>query len=52
MAIPIAIAGLICLIVGIFPAIIWIEASFASLYQAVAFVKERNFDTPESSERI
>lgn len=27
--------GLLCLIVGIFPAVIWIKASFASLYQAI-----------------
>ena len=40
MTIPIAIAGLICLIIGIFPAIILIKASFASLYLAVAFEKE------------
>jgi len=31
----IAIAGIICLVVGIFPAIIWIEAAFASLYWGV-----------------
>jgi len=30
-----ALAGLICLGVGIFPAIMWIESSFASLYWAV-----------------
>lgn len=29
------ILGLICLIVGVFPAIIWINSSFASLYQAI-----------------
>jgi uncharacterized membrane protein len=40
MAIPIVIAGLICLIVGIFPALIMINASFASLYQAVAFTHD------------
>lgn len=27
--------GLVCFIVGIFPALIWIKASFASLYEAV-----------------
>ena len=36
MSFFIAIAGLICLGVGILPAIIWIESSFASLYWAVA----------------
>lgn len=30
----IVIAGLICLIIGIFPALIWVHSSFASLYQA------------------
>jgi len=39
LCIPIMIAGLICLIVGIFPAIILINASFASLYQAVEHAK-------------
>jgi uncharacterized membrane protein len=36
MSFFIAIAGLICLGVGIFPAVIWIESAFASLYWAVA----------------
>ena len=36
LAIPICIVGLICLVVGIIPAIMWIEASFASLYHAVS----------------
>jgi uncharacterized membrane protein len=36
----IAIAGVICLVVGIFPAIIWIEAAFAALYWAVATKKQ------------
>jgi len=36
LAIPIVIAGLICLIVGIIPAIMWIQAAFASLYHAVS----------------
>jgi len=36
MSFFICLAGLICLVVGIFPAIIWIESSFASLYWAVA----------------
>jgi uncharacterized membrane protein len=42
MAIPILILGLICLIVGVFPALICINASFASLYQAISFIKEKN----------
>jgi uncharacterized membrane protein len=41
MSVLIGILGLICLVVGIFPAIIWISASFASLYQAVAFIDEK-----------
>jgi uncharacterized membrane protein len=36
LAIPIAIAGLICLVVGIIPAIMWIQAAMASLYHAVS----------------
>jgi uncharacterized membrane protein len=31
----IIIAGVLCLIVGVFPAIIWVCASFATLYQTV-----------------
>jgi uncharacterized membrane protein len=46
MAIPIVIAGLICLIVGIFPALILINTSFASLYQAIAFEKGQE-DSPQ-----
>lgn len=37
----ILIFGLILMIVGIFPAMIWISSSFASLYQAVLFEKEK-----------
>jgi uncharacterized membrane protein len=36
VSIFIAIAGLICLGVGIFPAIIWIECAFATLYWGVS----------------
>jgi hypothetical protein len=36
LAIPIVIAGLICLVVGIIPALMWITAAFASLYHAVS----------------
>jgi uncharacterized membrane protein len=32
--------GLVCFIVGILPALIWIKASFASLYQAVLIEEE------------
>lgn len=38
----IGLLGIVCLIVGIFPAIIWISASFASLYQAIAFIDEKD----------
>jgi hypothetical protein len=33
MSFFIALAGLLCLVVGIFPAIIWINNAFAALYQ-------------------
>jgi len=36
LAIPISIVGLICFVVGIIPAIMWITATFASLYHAVS----------------
>jgi uncharacterized membrane protein len=39
MSFFIAIAGLICLGVGIFPAIIWIESAFAALYWGVVTKK-------------
>ena len=32
--------GLVCFIVGIFPALIWIKAAFASLYEAVLMEQE------------
>jgi uncharacterized membrane protein len=34
--------GLLCLIVGVLPALIWIKASFASLYEAVLIEQEEN----------
>jgi len=36
LAIPIVIAGIICLVVGIIPAVMWIHSAFASLYYAVS----------------
>ncbi len=36
LAIPIVLLGLICLGVGAIPAIMWIQAAFASLYHAVS----------------
>lgn len=38
----IALFGLILLIIGIFPAIIWISSSFASLYESVLKEKEKS----------
>jgi len=35
LAIPIVIGGLLLLIVGIFPAVMWLKASFASLYLSI-----------------
>jgi hypothetical protein len=35
------IFGLIMLIVGVFPAIMWISSSFASLYESVLREKEK-----------
>ena len=40
VSIFIAILGLCLLIVGIFPAIIWISSSFAALYESVLREKE------------
>lgn len=36
LIIPISIAGLICLVVGMSPATMWITAAFASLYHVVS----------------
>ena len=44
LSIPIFILGLICLFVGVFPAMIWINASFASLYQAILTEKQPPYD--------
>ena len=40
MAVPIAIAGLICFGVGIIPAVMWIRSAFASMYYAVTGKQE------------
>lgn len=40
MGIPIAIAGIICLIVGVIPAIMWINIAVASLYYSVCKISE------------
>jgi hypothetical protein len=34
------IGGLICLVVGVIPAMMWIKSAFASLYAAVLHEKE------------
>jgi uncharacterized membrane protein len=41
LAFPIVIAGLICLGVGVIPAIMWIRCAFASMYYAVSEAEER-----------
>ena len=40
LAIPIVIAGLICLGIGVIPAIMWIRCAFASMYYAVSEAEE------------
>lgn len=42
LAIPIAILGLVLLLVGIVPASMWIEGAFASIYQAINVRREAN----------
>ena len=42
----IMILGLILMFVGIFPALIWIKSSFASLYQSVLLEKEKPAEIP------
>jgi hypothetical protein len=37
----IVLFGLLLLIVGIFPAIMWVSSSFATLYQSVLLEKEK-----------
>lgn len=44
MSIPIFILGLLCLFIGVFPAIIWVKSSFASLYQSLLTHKETPFE--------
>jgi uncharacterized membrane protein len=36
LAIPIVLVGLVCLVVGVIPAAMWIQTAFASLYHAVS----------------
>ena len=49
LAIPISILGLILLIVGIFPAIIWITAAFAAIYHAVDIKLNPPEEIPEQT---
>jgi len=42
LAVPIVIAGLICLIVGVIISAMWIEMAMASLYYAVSELPEKN----------
>ncbi len=46
LAVPIAIAGLICFGVGIVPAIMWIRCAFASMYYAVTGKQEEAPSAP------
>ena len=40
IAVPLAIAGLICFLVGIIPVIMWVRCAFATMYYAVSKVGE------------
>lgn len=44
LAIPIVIAGLLCFIVGIIFAIIWISAAFAAMYHAVDLEEQKHLN--------
>ena len=50
LMIPIFIAGLLCFIVGVFFAIIWIKAAFASMYHAVDLEEKKQLYAPEEGE--
>jgi uncharacterized membrane protein len=50
LAILIVIAGLLCLIVGIFFALIWISTAFASLYYAIDLEEQQKLDMNGSAE--
>lgn len=52
VSIFIFILGLICLIVGVFPALIWMSASFASLYQAILTDKGSSNEVPHEGEHV
>ncbi len=50
LAVPIVIAGLICLGVGVIPAIMWIRCAFATMYYAVSEAEERAVPEAEVKE--
>jgi len=52
LAIPIVIGGLLCLIIGILFAIVWIGSAFAAMYHAVDLEEQNllNEDEKELSE--
>ena len=50
LAIPIALLGLICLGIGIIPAVMWIQAAFASLYHAVTLEEQGWMAAPAAVE--
>ena len=45
MAIPITLMGLICFIVGIIPAVMWVQVAYASLYHAIDAREEMATET-------
>ncbi len=48
MAIPVCLAGVLCLVVGIFPAMMWVTMSQASLYLAIT-AQHKPVSKPEST---
>jgi uncharacterized membrane protein len=46
LAVPIVLLGLICLVVGVIPAAMWIQTAFASLYHAVSLEEESRTAAP------
>jgi len=50
LVVPIFIAGLLCLIVGVFFAIIWVHAAFASMYHAVDLEEQKLLSDTTSQE--
>jgi len=50
LAILLFIAGLLCFIVGVFFAIIWVHAAFASMYHAIDLEEQRRLSETEPQE--